>query len=251
MISQHGVKAAIVEIAGRDSIAAAITAVRNEKFEVLVPVYAYTATEYGSLDTVCSAVEFLSSRLSGTKISGLILLGSPEFWKALNGRFTSILTDMFGFYTPCVGCHLYLHAVRIPLARFLGNLPVISGERESHSGVWKINQTPSVIDKYENFCRRFQTRIIFPLRRVSSGREIEKILSCSWQRGAGQLQCVLSGNYIKNDGSLCANEKDVIKLLEGFLLPCADMIIEAYLKGVVPDHVAIAKKIIDSLCCPI
>ncbi|MCF8037391.1 MAG: hypothetical protein K9K62_11005, partial [Desulfobacteraceae bacterium] len=45
-----------------------------------------------------------------------------------------------GHYTPCTGCHLYLHAVRIPLARMLGNVPIIGGERESHSGKVKVNQ---------------------------------------------------------------------------------------------------------------
>jgi len=118
---------AIVEIAGRDSIAAAIKSVEKEKFTNLLPTFVYTGTEYGPWSSVMNAVERLSKRLPETRIHNPVVMGSPSFWQALNGRFISELISRYDFYTPCIGCHLYLHSIRIPLAIKVGNVSIISG----------------------------------------------------------------------------------------------------------------------------
>jgi hypothetical protein len=100
---------AILEIAGRDSIAAAIKSVEENGFTDLLPVYVYTGTEFGDWAHVKEAVERLSRRLPDVCVHPLRVMGSPQFWKALNGRFISELIARFGFYSPCPGCHLYLH----------------------------------------------------------------------------------------------------------------------------------------------
>ncbi|MGA9178448.1 MAG: hypothetical protein WBZ05_14490, partial [Desulfobacterales bacterium] len=120
-------KLAMVEIAGRDSIAAAVKSIQQYGFTDLLPTYVYTGTEYGPWDIVNQALLRLRNRLPHVRIHPLIVLGSPEFWKALNGIFISELFSIYGFYTPCIGCHLYLHSVRIPLALLLSNIPIISG----------------------------------------------------------------------------------------------------------------------------
>ncbi|MBW2568941.1 MAG: hypothetical protein JRD93_13615 [Deltaproteobacteria bacterium] len=122
---------AIVEIAGRDSVAAAVKAVEDEGFTDLLPTYVYTGTEYGAWSSVGEAVKRLSKRLPEIRVHPPLVFGSPLFWQALNGRFINELIAKYDFFTPCIGCHLYLHSVRIPLALALGKAPIISGERES------------------------------------------------------------------------------------------------------------------------
>ena len=235
---------AIVEIAGRDSVTAAIKSVMENGFTDLLPVYAYTGTEYGSWSSVEEAVLRLSSRLPEVNIHQLLILGSPVFWRALNGRFISELIAKYGFYTPCPGCHLYLHAVRIPLAVKLGNLPIISGERESHSGLVKINQTAEALDFFLDFSDQFGISLDFPLRYVSSSHEIENILQIPWERDQDQLCCTLSGNYRMNDGTLGPSTGEVIRFFKEFAGPSAREIIGAYIEGNIPDPVGIAGSIL-------
>ncbi len=239
---------AIVEIAGRDSAAAAVKSVEENGFTDLLPVYVYTGTEFGEWAHVEQAVNRLSQRLPDVRIHPLLTMGSPRFWRALNGRFVSDLARKYGFYSPCPGCHLYLHAARIPLAVKIGNPPIVSGERESHAGMVKINQTADALGFYLDFAIHFGIRFLFPVRYIASGDEIEHILQTPWKRGEEQLNCVLSGNYQKIDGQLAASPAATRCFFEKFAGPAAKAIISAYLSGYVPDHNAIAEQILK--CMP-
>lgn len=234
---------AIVEIAGRDSVAAAIKAAEDEGFTDLLPVYTYTGTEYGKWKSVEDAVKRLS-RKKNLNVHNLLATGSPGFWRALNGRFISSLVKRYGILIPCVGCHLYLHSARIPLSVLLGVKPVISGERESHDGRKKINQTPESLDAYIKTAGRFGVPLLMPLRHIGDGKEIENILGFEWKEGMEQLECTLSGNYRNIDGGCDIKKEQMKNYINEFLLPCAEKIITAYLEGVVPDHVKIARDIL-------
>lgn len=240
-------KLAMVEIAGRDSVAAAVKCVQDQNFTDLLPTYVYTGTEYGPWDTVIQAVLRLKSRLPHVRIHPLIILGSPDFWKALNGAFISELVAKFGFYTPCIGCHVYLHAVRIPLALLLSSIPIISGERERHNGSVKINQIPEVLQLYQNLTEIFRIQLLFPLRSISRGQEIEAVLQMDWPEGKEQLYCCLSGNYRSVDGSVEMDKKQVLRYLNEFAIPCTKKIIREYISGQTPNHLEIAKQIIQNL----
>ncbi len=231
---------ALVEIAGRDSVAAAVKAVQDRDFTDLIPTYAYTGTEYGAFLSVERAVERLSERLPGTRIHDLLVTGSPRFWQALNGRFANELISRYGVFPPCVGCHLYLHSVRIPLSHLLGGLPLISGERESHDGTVKINQIGEALTLYEGLAREFGTELILPLRHIRDGNRINDLLGFEWKEGAGQLGCVLSGNYRGVNGAVCMDSAQVQQYLEEFACPVTRRIVGAYIKGRMPDHLKIA-----------
>ena len=231
---------AIVEIAGRDSVAAAVKAVQERKFTDLVPIYAYTGTEHGSWKSVERAVSRLTRRLPETRIHELLLIGSPPFWQALNVRFASALIARYGFYAPCVGCHLYLHSVRIPLSRLLGSVPVIAGERESHDGAIKVNQISEALTAYQDLAREFDTELILPLRYIHDGSRISDLLGFEWQEGGEQLGCVLSGNYRGVDGKAFIEGRQVRQYLEEFAYPVTREIVRVYLAGREPDHLKIA-----------
>jgi hypothetical protein len=235
---------AIVEIAGRDSVAAAVKSVEEEGFTDLLPTYVYTGTEYGSWESVKRAVDRLTSRLPQVQMHDLVVLGSPGFWHALNGRFISELRSRYGFCTPCVGCHLYLHTIRIPLSTMLGEAPIIAGEREKHDGTIKVNQVSEALDVYQNIANDFGVRLLLPLRHVVEGARITEILGFEWHAGKDQLGCVLSGNYRQLDGSIETTAQQVQRYLQEFAEPCANKITESYVAGDIPDHLEIAARVL-------
>jgi len=237
---------AIVEMAGRDSVAAAVVAVQTKGFTDLLPVYAYTGTEYGPWASVETAVDRLRHRLPRTHVHDLLVLGSPHFWHALNGRYISEFIGRYGFYTPCVGCHLYLHAVRLPLALAL-KAPVIAGERETHDGAVKVNQTATALDSYLDLATHFQVPLLFPLRHMDDGKEIETILGLDWKQDDEQLGCVLSGNYRSLENRVDITQKKVQAYLREFAFPLALKLIETYRQNRIPDHRKLAFDIFQSL----
>ena len=227
---------AVVEIAGRDSIAAAVRGVEAHGFGNLLPVYAYTGSEHGPWQSIARAVERLAERLPRVGIHPLLVIGSPGFWRALNGRFVGDMIRLFGHYTPCTGCHLYLHAVRIPLARKIGNAPVIGGERKSHGGSIKVNQVEPALGFYARFLDSFGIRLHLPVADVADGAVIENILEMPWARGKEQPGCCLSGNYRTAAGDIPLETEDVMRYFTDFADPAARKIVSAYLEGRVPDH---------------
>ncbi|MBE9580837.1 MAG: hypothetical protein IMF18_04375 [Proteobacteria bacterium] len=234
---------AIVEIAGRDSVAAAVKSVEEEAFTDLLPTYVYTGTEHGPWASVEQAVERLAERMPEVRVHDLLVLGSPGFWRALNGRFMSGLISRYGFYIPCVGCHLYIHSVRIPLALTLGKVPIIAGERERHDGRIKVNQISEALDVYEKMAKDFGVRLLLPLRHIAEGDRIKEILGFEWQEGKEQLGCVLSGNYRRLDGSVYSTVCQVQRYMEEFAGPATKKIIESYATGHIPNHLEITAQV--------
>jgi hypothetical protein len=237
---------AIVEVAGRDSVAAAIKAAQEEEFTDLIPTYAYTGTECGPWLSIQAAIDRLAKRLPGLRIHDLLVLGSPGFWRALNGRFVTELIAKYGFYTPRIGCHVYLHSVRIPLALLLGKVPIISGERERHDKSIKPNQVSEALRVYGKVAEVFGVKLLFPLRHVAEGHRIEDILGFNWQEGKGQLGCVLSANYRRLDGGMDMTVGQIRTYLENFAYPLAKKIIEGYAAGSAPNHLEIAAEVLGS-----
>jgi len=233
---------AIAEVAGRDSVAAVIKACQERPIEKVLPTVAYNGCQYGSLESVYFAVELMAKRVGKKKVLEPVMLGSPEFWKALTIRFSDVLTERFGFYTPYVACHLYIHAIRVPLAKKLSCRLIISGERESHNGQIKINQTPSVLSYYEKLLAYFDIELLQPLRKIASGDEIIRILGQEWASGKQQLHCVLSGNYKDPDGSVDYGEgrrfsdAKSARFLEEYGLPLARAILEKLCCGEAVDY---------------
>jgi len=222
---------AIAEIAGRDSIAAVIRGCEIRHIKAVVPTIAYTGTEYGDWKVLFEKIELLKNRLQQKKIKVFdpIVIGSPRFWWILCGRYTTKLSNTFGFYSHCVGCHLYLHAIRIPIANKLNCNLVIGGERESHDERIKINQIGIALDAYSAFLKKFDIELFLPLRYTKSGKEIEAIIGLHWDEGEQQLECVLSENYREVDGSVLYNEDVIKKYFDEVALKKAEEIIQVYL----------------------
>jgi len=72
-------------------------------------------------------------------------------------------------------------------------------------------------------------------------------LQMDWQEGKEQLYCSLSGNYRLVDGSVEMNKTQVVRYLNEFAVPCTEKIVREYISGKIPNHVKIAKQIIQNL----
>jgi len=235
---------AIAEVAGRDSFAAVMSAVEQHPIEAVLPTIAYTGTQFGGWERPIEECRHLAERLDdrGIRVFAPVLLGAPRFWWALSGRYVSALISRFGFYTPCLGCHVYLHALRVPLARLVGASVTISGARERHDGRLKLNQIGTALDAYVHFMQRFGIALLLPVRYVNEGQDIERMVGRPWQEGKDQPECVLSGNYQDPDGTVVFDEAAVSRLLQDFALPVAEEVVQAYLKGETPSYADILQR---------
>jgi len=237
-------KSAVVEVAGRDSIAAAIKSCKDWGFNELIPTYAYTGTEWGESGSIERAVARLRERLPDVRVHDLVFLRHEDLWHALNGRFISELISRYGFYSPCIGCHLYLHAVRIPMSLRMGALPIIAGERLLHENSIKINQTQTALLWYQTLAKDFGIELLLPLKDISSGKIINEILGIEWEQGKEQPGCVLSGNYKRLDGSLDISEEQVGRFLGDFAVSVARRAVKEYVSGLSPDPAKIAADVL-------
>ncbi len=223
--------AAILEIAGRDSIAAALSC---RSVDTFIPTIAYTGTEYGDPAVLFDNISFLEERLAGrARLLAPVILGSPRWWAAVNGRPLSMVQQVFGHAFLCAGCHMYLHALRVLLAGRLGVATVISGERERHGGRMKMNQSPPALDAFVEMAARYGVELAHPLRRVDGEEELATLVG-DWPEGRRQRSCVLSGNYLDLKGGL--DDSHVTGPLQGylreFLLPVTTGMLDAHLESV-------------------
>ncbi|HID61950.1 MAG TPA: hypothetical protein EYP49_04320 [Anaerolineae bacterium] len=235
----------IGEIAGRDSIAAILKSLEDDTVGAILPIAVYTGTEYGDWQSSHRNTAFLrqaAQRRFGKLVLDLAWMGSPPLWWALNGRFITAMVQRFGRYSPCLGCHFYLHAVRIPLAVRLGCTVVVGGDRERHDGTVKINQMAPVLDAYERFFRRFGLELRQPLRAVDDTTEIDAILGPAWPGQSPQPRCVLSGNYRALDDSAGWAESEVIEFIDGFAHPVLERIIAGLVEGRSMDYQQVVKE---------
>jgi hypothetical protein len=223
----------VAEIAGRDSIAAVLKAVEAHPIQAVLPTIAYTGTEYGSWQLPLEKTEYLTQRLAARGINAFppLFLGSPRFWWLLCGRPLALSVEKFGLVAPCLGCHLYFHALRIPLAKEIGAKFIIAGERESHDGRVKLNQVGAALDAYVEFVRSFDQELLLPLRHISDGNEISGIIGEDWAEGREQLGCVLSKNYQDEDGNVFVDSDRIRRFFSEFAVPVAHKVVQTYLAG--------------------
>ena len=221
---------AIGAIAGRDSLAAIVAAVRSGEFSTVLPTSVATGTEYGDMDAPLRAVGMLRAMLEGeADILDPLRIGSPRMWAALNGRFAGEVLERFGVCSPCLACHLYVPLARVPLAWALGNAPVITGERDAHDGRVKLSQTPASIDAETRVLAHAGIELLTPVRSMD-GDEIAD-LTLGWGEDE-ELRCVHSGNYRKLDDTVVIDEAGYERYLRDFFEPAGIAIVDTWRSGI-------------------
>ena len=110
-------KIAIGEFAGRDSAAAIIKAFEDDEIDAVLPILAFTGTDYGEKDIYHKNWNLINERINELYENKYLLplhfIFEPKLWNALNGRFVAVTVQKYGYYTPCIGCHAYLRMIRI------------------------------------------------------------------------------------------------------------------------------------------
>ena len=236
-----GGRAALVEIAGRDSVAAAVEAARSGCYDTLIPTIVYTGTEYGSWDRVLGNASLLSREVGGrVTVTGTVVLGSPAWWNALAMRFAAVMQRLYGLEPACVACHMYLHAARVPFARAVGARAVVAGERLYHDGRRKLSQLEPALAAYGEVLARAGVPLEVPLKDVRDGRLVERILGEEWAESEGQLRCVLEGNYRDASGEVLGRAADVEAYLEEFLKPFTQRVLRSFEEVGAPDYLTLA-----------
>ncbi|NLG27307.1 MAG: hypothetical protein GX557_05320 [Chloroflexi bacterium] len=239
----------IGEMAGRDSVAAILATLQDDAVSSVLPVAVYMGAEYGDWRGYARNAEHLrraALERFGKPVLDLAWLGSPKLWRALNGRFITELVSRFGNYTPCLGCHFYLHAMRIPLALQLGSRVVIGGDREEHDGRVKINQTAAAIDAYIRLYRRFGLELVEPVRHVHDVAALDLLLGPDWPGGSPQPSCLFSGNYDRSDGSRAWSDAAIAEYVDGFVYPVLEQALVALTAGRTPDYEQLARQALAS-----
>lgn len=240
---------AIGEVAGQDSVAAIIKAAERDDIESVLPVAMYTGTLHGNWEIIQKTTAYIKSevkRRSNKHVYRLALMGSPKLWNALNGRFMKVIFDKFTFFSPCLGCHLYFHSIVIPLAKKIDCDRVIAGERESHEGKIKLNQTAVAINAYVSLLKSFGIELILPLRYIQDNAEIVSIVGKEWN-DEDQLSCVLSGNYKSVDGSVRYIEAQSYDFFHRYAVPVVTEIIKGILDKKELDYSRVAGNILDKI----
>jgi hypothetical protein len=240
-----GAGLAIAEIAGRDSVAAVVAAVREHGFGIILPTAVSTGTEYGDEGTPERAAALLAQRLgSDAEVLPLVRLGSAHLWAALNGRWAAALSERFGIFSPCLACHLYMHLCRVPLSWLLGDVPVIAGERDSHGGTLKLSQMPLGIDACVRVLAHAGVELLEPVRHVHDPEVIVGLVGGGWEQGAQQLGCVLGGNYVGLDGVVVHDQLAYARYVRGFLEPAGRAVVDAWRAEPEPDYESIVRAVL-------
>lgn len=226
-------RVAILELAGRDSIAAGVQAFRDGIATHFVPTVVFNGATRGCATDLEFALDVLTTHVPRDVVSDLVLVGDPSFWEALCVRNLGTIIQRFGFFPGFIGCHLYVHLVQVPLCRQLRIDQIITGERELHDREIKLTQTPEVLDAYVKALDDFGIVLTQPLRKVESGSAIEATLAPrTWAASSRQLRCVLSGGYRDVDGGISYgpgcdySQEGNIALLRDFAMPAGREYIE-------------------------
>lgn len=236
---------AIAEIAGRDSIAAAIAATHERGFERIVPTIGFTGTEIGDFAAPIRAVERLKELL-GTRVEILepVELRDEALWAALNTTYALELSNRFGVCSPCLACHLYFHLLRVRMSWDSGGVPVIAGERDTHDGRIKLSQTTASINAAIRILAHGDVELLQPIRE-SSGETVAALVGGTWVEGGAQLGCEHSGNYTDPDGSVRYDQEGYGRYLTEFYEPAGKAIIDAWRANRAPDYSVLVRATLD------
>ena len=210
-------------LSGRDSVAAILNTIRSREFSAIVPIIISVPTEFGDhglrLETVKKLRKYSEDRFDqyNSLVTHPIIVNDVGLWGKINSGSNLLeIQKKFDAYTPCVGCHLYVHAMRCHIAKDLGFKHVISGDRESHAGVIKLNQLPNVLDAFQSFVQEeYGTTLSFPLKHIKDVKDINDILKAdnSYFSEIKDLNC-----HFGKSGSIKEVEINDIPSWEKYLL---------------------------------
>lgn len=187
----------IAEIAGKDSIAAVHMFIRTHANSKIIPSIVYTRTEYGGFESYFHSLKYLKKfgNSYGIDFKEIHYLYNEKLWNIICVKYQYQLHEKYGFYTPCIMCHLFTHLMRIPSCYNYGTTGIITGERFFHSSKIKINQHPLTVECFKKVMDYSGIGLIQPLLDIADTNIIDKeIGDIDIILHANDTKCILSGN---------------------------------------------------------
>lgn len=224
----------IAEIAGKDSIAAVHKIMREHSADFIIPTIVYTGTEYGDRSSYTKSIDYLAEcgKRYGVSVGETVILHDEILWNYICVRYQNQLFSKYGFFTPCIMCHLFTHLLRVPLYLQQNASGIITGERYSHNGKQKADQQYDTIQCFRTLFNRYGISLIQPLIDVGDTNMIDKeIGDYSYLPNINDVKCILSGNmtgYVLSDPEYLCRLK---QYLDTFVQPVGQYLLQCYTKN--------------------
>ncbi|QEE16575.2 hypothetical protein DSAG12_02405 [Promethearchaeum syntrophicum] len=217
----------ICEVAGKDSIAAIIQAVRKYDIKNLLGIGIFHRSFFGNISEPIEHFKSVKDLILQEDIESInfLYLDVSNLFDLLIVRNMAIVQKYFGYYSPCPSCHLFFHMMRIPVAEYFGITKIISGEREYHGDRKKLNQLPEVLSLFKELLQNLGIKLIQPIRKIRNDEEIFKILGSSW-KSAEPFRCSFSKNYYDETGEIPFEIQKILNSLKRFYFPLFLSVVE-------------------------
>lgn len=224
----------IAEISGKDSISAVHKLMREEKVDIIIPTIVKIGTEYGDNCAYTNSINYLRECAKEYNIvfCEAILLHDEKLWNNICIKPQNQLHKKFGFFSPCIMCHLFAHLLRIPILVENKGYGIITGERFSHKGKLKINQHPITIKCFNSLFNKHNISLIQPLINIADTNIVDKeIEDYVLLPHANDVKCILSDNL--GDFSLLTDDNlfYLQRYLYEYIYPIGDYILNRFLSG--------------------
>ena len=212
------------------------TAIDKTTTDAILPTICYTGTEYGEWETLFKKLNTFKNNVEKKLHIYCLepaLIGAPEFWWALNGRYMQELIDRFKFYSPCVGCRLYCYAVMIPLCNQIHCGQILCSRTSGSLSSSAINECSRVLYYCKSLLSSFGINLLCcePDDKKQKYIDIEtkKNKTC---RDDTCSSCILKDNFLR----LFNDEKKFTlpenrKFFEHYAIPSTAKIISRVLAG--------------------
>ncbi len=232
----------IGDISGTSDPSPLLALLAEHKPDAFLPTISYTGTEFGKWEQYGAVYKFIqheAEKKNHIYVAEPVVLGAPQFWWALNGRFADTLHTMFGFSCRCLGCKLYNCALRIPLAKRINARVYAISDR---SGVECSRSSSCLSAHITGHLNKFLSGFGLTLLKPEPGivnRETES--DDSIFDAGGFMQCAVSGNSYLNT-SVTGKHKVIDAYFETFAIPVAAKVLSRTLAGLPVDYVKEAEE---------
>jgi len=214
-------------------------ALKARRPKAVVPTICYRGTEYGQWDTMgASIVHFkkLAEKELGIFVAEPVILGSPKFWWALNGRFCSELRERFGFYSPCCGCRVYAFALHVPIYKALNARFIVANGGCRWDCRAAAHASEQARRYYQTLMSSFGVDLLYAgaLPHIQ-GRHQGPRDPLATGDFANQLECIFKDNSSAGNGPVNI-PGGLARYFESFAIPAAAKIISRALGDHQPDY---------------
>ncbi|MCX5894873.1 MAG: hypothetical protein NTZ51_03440 [Proteobacteria bacterium] len=225
---------AVLEITGTANMSALYTALKDISFEAVLPTISYSGTEYGEWKYIFNGLQAFKKVVEKNLnifVFAPVLLGAPQFWWALNGRYIKELMNRYMGFTPCLGCRLYAYALRIPLCKRLDISVILSGIAKNGEETANVHETDSVIHYCKNLLSSFGIQLICRTIDYNELDKFTELMNGTHDKMQGAcFNCILKDNFKNLDGDY-SNSTDMNQYFEQFAIPAAAKILSRVLSG--------------------